>query len=133
MGTRGSFPGGVKRPGRESDHSLPSSAEVKNGGAIPPLPHTSSWRSAQLITGITNFLYHFPYFEKKIKVYEITLLSVSVSLLSLLGKGSVNTFPRQRTVERIVFYAVRIVSKESRRLVLSNSAVSNPSGEKLLE
>jgi hypothetical protein len=23
----------------EADHSLPSSAEVKNGGAIPPLPH----------------------------------------------------------------------------------------------
>jgi hypothetical protein len=32
----------VKRPGREADNSLPSSAEVKNGGAIPPLPHTSS-------------------------------------------------------------------------------------------
>jgi hypothetical protein len=29
---------GVKRPGRETDHSPPSSAEVKNGGAIPPLP-----------------------------------------------------------------------------------------------
>jgi hypothetical protein len=29
MGTRGSFPG-VKRPGREADHSPPSSAEVKN-------------------------------------------------------------------------------------------------------
>jgi hypothetical protein len=28
MGTRGSFPG-VKRPEREADHSLPSSAEVK--------------------------------------------------------------------------------------------------------
>jgi hypothetical protein len=28
-GTRGSFPG-VKRPVREADHSLPSSAEVKN-------------------------------------------------------------------------------------------------------
>jgi hypothetical protein len=27
MGTRGSFPG-VKRPGRESDHSPPSSAEI---------------------------------------------------------------------------------------------------------
>jgi hypothetical protein len=27
-GTRGSFPG-VKRPGREADHSPPSSAEVK--------------------------------------------------------------------------------------------------------
>jgi hypothetical protein len=29
MGTGGSFPG-VKRPGREVDHSPPSSAEVKN-------------------------------------------------------------------------------------------------------
>jgi hypothetical protein len=29
MGTRGSFPG-VKRPGREADHSPPSSAEAKN-------------------------------------------------------------------------------------------------------
>jgi hypothetical protein len=28
MGTRGSFPG-VKRPGREADHSPPASAEVK--------------------------------------------------------------------------------------------------------
>jgi hypothetical protein len=33
---------GVKRPAREADHSAPSSAEVKNGGAIPPLPHMSS-------------------------------------------------------------------------------------------
>jgi hypothetical protein len=36
----------VKRQGRESDHSPPSSAEVKKGGAIPPLPHMSSWHSA---------------------------------------------------------------------------------------
>jgi hypothetical protein len=32
----------VKRPGREADHSPPSSVEVKNGGAMPPLSHTSS-------------------------------------------------------------------------------------------
>jgi hypothetical protein len=32
----------VKRPGSDADHSSPSSAEVKNGGAIPPLLHTSS-------------------------------------------------------------------------------------------
>jgi hypothetical protein len=32
----------VKRPGREADHSPPSNAEVKNGGILPPLPHTSS-------------------------------------------------------------------------------------------
>jgi hypothetical protein len=37
---------GVKRPGREADHSPPFSAEVKNGGAIPPLPHMSSWHIA---------------------------------------------------------------------------------------
>jgi hypothetical protein len=37
---------GVKWPGREADRSPPFSAEVKNGGDIPPLPHTSSGRSA---------------------------------------------------------------------------------------
>jgi hypothetical protein len=33
---------GVKRPGREANHSSPTSAEVKNGGAIPPFPRMSS-------------------------------------------------------------------------------------------
>jgi hypothetical protein len=37
---------GVKRQRREADHSPPTSAEVKNGGAIPPLSNTSSWRGA---------------------------------------------------------------------------------------
>jgi len=36
MGTRGSAPGG-KQPGCEAIHSPPSSAMVKNIGAIPPL------------------------------------------------------------------------------------------------
>jgi hypothetical protein len=27
----------------EAGHSPPSSAEVKNGGAIPPFPHLPSW------------------------------------------------------------------------------------------
>jgi hypothetical protein len=30
MGTGGSFPGGKAWPGRDADHSPPSSAEVKN-------------------------------------------------------------------------------------------------------
>jgi hypothetical protein len=30
---------GVKRLGREADHTPPSSAKVKNVGTIPPLPH----------------------------------------------------------------------------------------------
>jgi hypothetical protein len=37
---------GLMWPGYEADHSPPSSAEVKNIGAIPPLPHTSSWRDS---------------------------------------------------------------------------------------
>jgi hypothetical protein len=37
---------GVKRPGREADHSPPSSAEVKVSGDIPPLPTTPSWCDA---------------------------------------------------------------------------------------
>jgi hypothetical protein len=37
---------GVKRQGREADHSSPSSAEAKNVGAISPLPHMSPWHSA---------------------------------------------------------------------------------------
>jgi hypothetical protein len=42
----GALSPGVKRQEREADHLPPSSAEVKKGGAIPPLPHISSWRSA---------------------------------------------------------------------------------------
>jgi hypothetical protein len=35
----GSFSGsGVKRQGREADHTPPSSAKGKKGGAMPPLP-----------------------------------------------------------------------------------------------
>jgi hypothetical protein len=34
---------GLRRPGLEVEHSLLSNAKVNNGGAIPPLIHTSSW------------------------------------------------------------------------------------------
>jgi hypothetical protein len=30
---------GVKRPGRETDHSPPCSVDAKNAGAIPPPPY----------------------------------------------------------------------------------------------
>jgi hypothetical protein len=44
--------------------------------------------------------------------------------LSLLGNGLVNTFPRQRRiVGGIVFYAVRVVSKEIRQSVLPRTSV----------
>jgi hypothetical protein len=40
------FSPGVKRQGREADHSSQSSADVKKSGGIPPVPHMSSWQSA---------------------------------------------------------------------------------------
>jgi hypothetical protein len=42
----GLFPQGVKWPGREANYSPACSAEIKNGRAIPPLPHMSSWCGA---------------------------------------------------------------------------------------
>jgi hypothetical protein len=42
----GAIPTELKRLGLEADHSPPSSAEVKNGGSIPPLHHITSWHSA---------------------------------------------------------------------------------------
>jgi hypothetical protein len=48
VGTKRSFPG-VKRPGREADHSLPSSTafttwcRVKNTGTTLPLPFIQQW------------------------------------------------------------------------------------------
>jgi hypothetical protein len=49
--------GGVKRHECEADHSPPSGAEVKNDGAIPPLPHMSSWHSPLIIKHTDNFIF----------------------------------------------------------------------------
>jgi hypothetical protein len=46
MGTGGSFPGGKARPGRDADHSPPSSAEVKNEELYLLSPHVPPWRVA---------------------------------------------------------------------------------------
>jgi hypothetical protein len=43
-GYRGVVHQGVKRQGHKTGHPLPSGADVKNCGALPPLPHTSLWR-----------------------------------------------------------------------------------------
>jgi hypothetical protein len=53
VGTGGASPG-VKRPGSEADHSPPSSAGVKNGGAIPHSPiRFHGLALNKLCTGIT--------------------------------------------------------------------------------
>jgi hypothetical protein len=52
----GALSPGIKQQGRESDYSPPSTAEVKKGGATPPLPHTlSSRHNSELIKQRDNF------------------------------------------------------------------------------
>jgi len=92
MGTRVAFLG-VKRPGHEADHSPPTSAKVKNAGAIPPLSQYAFkvWRSVKS-TGTTLPL---PY---------LTLPYLTLTLLFRLSgqrqPGSVNYLYKLMTVFR---------------------------------
>jgi len=59
MGHMGSFPR-VKRPGRETDHSPPSSADVKDWVELYVYcPSTTSWRGAQFKKHRDNFTFSF--------------------------------------------------------------------------
>jgi hypothetical protein len=53
----------IKRQGREADHSPSSNSEDKNGGAIPPLSHTTSRRPAQLIKARDNITFYLLRFK----------------------------------------------------------------------
>jgi hypothetical protein len=54
----------VKRPGHEADCSLHLIPELRMRGAIPSLPHTSSWSSVWLIT-VTILTLHSPMLRSK--------------------------------------------------------------------
>jgi hypothetical protein len=69
----GSLSLGVKRPGREADHSPPISADVKIRGFIHPFLHTSPRRSAQLAKHRDNTT-----FTGKVKGEAIPGLPISV-------------------------------------------------------
>jgi hypothetical protein len=60
-------------------HSPTPSAEVKNGGAIPLLPHMSSWDSAQIIKHMENFTFFFIY---NFNLKFVLLRHIFVGLLS---------------------------------------------------
>jgi hypothetical protein len=59
----GALYSGVKRPGREVDHSPPTSAEVKKMWVYTSTPHTPSWRSAWLVKHRDNFTLPLPHFS----------------------------------------------------------------------
>jgi hypothetical protein len=69
----------------------------------------------------------FPWQRIHATIYELLDACVCLCIrLSLLGNGSVKTFLRKRrTVGGVVFYAVHVVSEESRRLVLPRSSCFN--------
>jgi hypothetical protein len=50
---------GVKRKGSKANHEHQTSAEIKKGGAISPLPRMSSWHSPSLIKQRVNFTVSF--------------------------------------------------------------------------
>jgi hypothetical protein len=70
---------GVMRQDREGDHSPTSSAEVKNGGAISPLHHTSSWFGAELIKHRDKFYF----FHTEILKARDQLVDMAVDVLTL--------------------------------------------------
>jgi hypothetical protein len=61
MGTEGTFPG-VKWPGRESYHSPPSSAEVKEWGSYTSTPPYAfmAWYLVKHRDNFTFYLYLYP-------------------------------------------------------------------------
>jgi hypothetical protein len=68
----------LKRQGREADHSVPASAEVKKiwiYTSIPHLPHTPLWYSAYLNTGATlPFACIYSFVSQVISALQISLL-----------------------------------------------------------
>jgi hypothetical protein len=51
------FPPGLKRPGREADHSPQLVPRSRKCGSIHPLSHTPSWRSVYLVTYRDNLTF----------------------------------------------------------------------------
>jgi hypothetical protein len=66
MGTGNDSPG-VKQQGWETDHSPPSSADVKNDGVIPLLPLKYSWRNVKLIKPRGNFTFYLTEWKVTVK------------------------------------------------------------------
>jgi hypothetical protein len=82
MGTGGPFPGGKARPGRDANHSPPTSAEVKNEQELYLLsPHAPPWRVAGSL---------YLYLSASIRIH------LSVDRLVLCVSTAACCFPRER-------------------------------------
>jgi hypothetical protein len=106
-------PAVVEQQEREADHSPPSSAEVKNGGAVPSLPHTPSWCGTFLGTGTTSP----DFFTFAISILQLAEKYFTVSNLSSLA--SRRLFTQANLMFNIIVFS----------LPLSHSRRDQPSGE----
>jgi hypothetical protein len=73
----------VKRPGRETDHSLPSRAEVNNGRAIPSLPDTSS-RGQLYLYFITTAITAAATFTTTTTTTTLTTATTTMTIIQIL-------------------------------------------------
>jgi hypothetical protein len=62
---------GIKRPGREADHSRPYNAEVKNAWRYTSTSHTPSWRGAQLKKKHRNNFTFYLYYASPLYLFKI--------------------------------------------------------------
>jgi hypothetical protein len=60
----GALSPGVKQQRREVHHLPPYNVDVKNGGAIPPLPHIPSWYSVSFYKLVQSELYLLNFYLK---------------------------------------------------------------------
>jgi hypothetical protein len=76
MGTGGPFPGGKARPGRDADHSPPSSAEVVNEYELYILsPQAPPWR-------VEGLIYIFTYFTLIMKrIHVISTIQIAYRII----------------------------------------------------
>jgi hypothetical protein len=86
----GAISPGVMWRGHEADHSPPSTAEVKNGGAIPSLLHMSLCHSAYLIKYRDNFTFTLLVNAECIKVWKEAVL-IYLNISSLLWNSPIET------------------------------------------
>jgi hypothetical protein len=70
---------GVKRKKNEAKHSPPSIAEVKNGGAMPPLRHKTSRCGTSYLSSEITLLSHIAYAltQTLLQQFMLTLFVVS--------------------------------------------------------
>jgi hypothetical protein len=79
MGTGGPFPGGKARPGRDADHSPPSSAEVVNELELYLLsPQAPPWR----VEGLLYFFFYFLHRESFIRNAALHIVKADVYIVT---------------------------------------------------